>query len=112
MTITNYTEYMQMIREKQRIAKETTIEMLLNGRPAEAQSEIDEIEKAIYDFEHSHPFAVFTLSELGAKYYSIGRYMTAEEAIANCPEYDSYVANTVTYEEIYRAEDHPNRHTW
>lgn len=120
-TITNYAEYVKAIKERSNFINEKDpltkmFKNLLSGIPVERDEEtekqIEEMDKAINGFRYSRPFAVYCLSELGAKYNEIGRYTTADEAIKNCPEYDAFVENAITQEEIYRAEDHPNRHTW
>lgn len=110
--IKNFAEYCEAKKRMQKVMEKVTVPMLMFGKPAEIQQEIDEIEKAIYDFEHAYPFAVYVLPECGGTYEMIGRYATAEEAIKNRPEYDAHVTNTVTYEDVYWSERHPNRPTW
>lgn len=103
--LNNYEEYKNAEEKFRQYREENqTVQMLLGiePEPEEFTKIKNEYIKETKDFECRFPYAV---KELGAgRYHTIGMYATAEEAIANCPEYEAYVENIIEHKDVYRAK--------
>lgn len=100
--MTTYTDYMNAKARRDELAATMTFEQFMNHEIPEGIAECDEI---ISKFEHSHPYRLYVSNGNGT--YSIKKiYATAEEAIADCPEYDAHVENYLTDERVFTAKYH------